>query len=56
MNPNNVINNIRGTRVRPSTKQMRDAAYNGVWHCHGYSLEPDADCPKCGCSITAYGI
>ena len=34
-----------------SIKQMKDAAYGGVWHCHGYSLEPDSECPKCGRSI-----
>jgi DNA-directed RNA polymerase subunit RPC12/RpoP len=32
----------------PSTKQLRDAAYEGVWKCHGYNLEPDAACPRCG--------
>jgi len=34
-----------------SLKQMRDAAYDGVWYCHGNSLEPDAKCPKCGLEV-----
>jgi len=38
----------RAKRKGPSVAQMRAAAYEGVWRCHGHSLEPDAPCPTCG--------
>lgn len=38
--------------LQATLKQMKDAAYNGVWKCHGYSLEPDVPCPKCGREVS----
>ena len=40
--------NMAGHTKLATEKQMRDAAYDGVWTCHGHRLEPDATCPKCG--------
>lgn len=42
------LHQIRRKRKGPSTAQMRAAAYEGVWRCHGHSLEPDSPCPTCG--------
>lgn len=35
--------------TKPVTyRQAWQAAHTGSWKCHGYTLEPDATCPKCG--------
>ena len=45
---------IRGDTTsynKMSQAQLKSAAYKGGWKCHGYYLEPDAECPKCGRSM-----
>lgn len=41
----------KGKSRQADMEQVEDAATQGMWSCHGHTLEPDSDCPVCGRSI-----